>query len=146
MHLVFAIRLIWILDICRSSQPADMTAFAEHLKNHYVPNSVIVDSTASEVPAAHYLEWMQKGLHIITPNKKLNSGPLEQYLALRQFQRESYIHYFYEVCTAFVSHTVHTRRSGLCMMVSSQSRRCRSFKYAGNTCKRQTHAAIFEGT
>ena len=81
----------------RSSQPADMTAFAEHLKNHYVPNSVIVDSTASEVPAAHYLEWMQKGLHIITPNKKLNSGPLEQYLALRQFQRESYIHYFYEV-------------------------------------------------
>jgi aspartokinase/homoserine dehydrogenase 1 len=74
-----------------------MTAFAEHLKNHYVPNSVIVDSTASEVPATHYLEWMQKGLHIITPNKKLNSGPLEQYLALRQFQRESYIHYFYEV-------------------------------------------------
>ena len=84
-------------DHCRLSQPADMTAFAEHLKNHYVPNSVIVDSTASEVPAAHYLEWMQKGLHIITPNKKLNSGPLEQYLALRQFQRESYIHYFYEV-------------------------------------------------
>ena len=77
-----------------------MTAFAEHLKNHYVPNSVIVDSTASEVPAAHYLEWMQKGLHIITPNKKLNSGPLEQYLALRQFQRESYIHYFYEVCSS----------------------------------------------
>lgn len=82
---------------CRSSQPADMTAFAEHLKNHYVPNSVIVDSTASEVPAAHYLEWMQKGLHIITPNKKLNSGPLEQYLALRKFQRDSYIHFFYEV-------------------------------------------------
>lgn len=87
------------LHACRSSQPADMTAFADHLKNHYVPNSVIVDSTASEVPAAHYLEWMQKGLHIITPNKKLNSGPLEQYLALRKFQRDSYIHFFYEVCT-----------------------------------------------
>ncbi|CAK0785763.1 hypothetical protein CVIRNUC_008974 [Coccomyxa viridis] len=86
----------WKQQFQESSQPADMTAFAEHLKNHYVPNSVIVDSTASEVPAAHYLEWMQKGLHIITPNKKLNSGPLEQYLALRQFQRESYIHYFYE--------------------------------------------------
>ena len=54
-------------------------------------------SNSSQEPAAHYLEWMQKGLHIITPNKKLNSGPLDQYLALRQFQRESYIHYFYEV-------------------------------------------------
>lgn len=73
-----------------------MGAFADHLANHYVPNSVVVDATASEVPAAQYLEWMQKGLHIITPNKKLNSGPLQQYLALRQFQRESYIHYFYE--------------------------------------------------
>ena len=50
-----------------------------------------------QAPAARYLEWMQRGLHIITPNKKLNSGPLERYLALRQFQRESYIHYFYEV-------------------------------------------------
>ena len=86
-----------------------MTAFAEHLKNHYVPNSVIVDSTASEVPAAHYLEWMQKGLHIITPNKKLNSGPLEQYLALRQFQRESYIHYFYEVRCAVDLDRTHRR-------------------------------------
>lgn len=39
----------------------------------------------------------QAGIHVITPNKKLNSGPLEQYSALRQFQRESYIHYLYEV-------------------------------------------------
>ena len=32
----------------------------------------------------------------MTPNKKLNSGPLPQYQALRQFQRGSYIHFFYE--------------------------------------------------
>ncbi len=74
-----------------------MRAFSEHLAGHYVPNSVIVDATASEAPAAAYLDWMQRGLHIITPNKKLNSGPLQRYLALRQFQRESYIHFFYEV-------------------------------------------------
>ena len=39
----------------------------------------------------------QAGIHIVTPNKKLNSGPLPQYQALRQFQRGSYIHFFYEV-------------------------------------------------
>ena len=43
----------------------------------------------------------QAGIHVITPNKKLNSGPLEQYSALRQFQRESYIHYLYEVYDVF---------------------------------------------
>lgn len=46
---------------------------------------------------------LQAGIHVITPNKKLNSGPLEQYSALRQFQRESYIHYLYEVRSFFES-------------------------------------------
>ena len=40
--------------------------------------------------------WLQAGIHIVTPNKKLNSGPLPLYQALRQFQRGSYIHFFYE--------------------------------------------------
>ena len=44
-------------------------------------------------------DWMRRGIHLITPNKKLNSGPLPQYRALKQFQRESYIHYLYEVGT-----------------------------------------------
>ena len=82
---------------CRDSEPANLTAFADHLAGNYVPNSVIVDATASEAPAQRYLEWMQKGIHVITPNKKLNSGPLDQYQALKQFQRDSYIHYLYEV-------------------------------------------------
>jgi hypothetical protein len=40
---------------------------------------------------------MGKGINIITPNKKLGSGPLERYQAVRRMQRESYIHFFYEV-------------------------------------------------
>lgn len=82
---------------CRDAEPVNMDQFADHLANSYIPNTVIIDATASEVPPAQYLHWMQKGIHIITPNKKLGSGPLDQYLALRHFQRESYIHFFYEV-------------------------------------------------
>ncbi|KAK9826886.1 hypothetical protein WJX81_004474 [Elliptochloris bilobata] len=80
----------------RDAQPADMDAFASHLANNYVPNTVIVDATASSHPPERYMDWMQAGIHIVTPNKKLNSGPLPQYQALRQFQRGSYIHFFYE--------------------------------------------------
>lgn len=43
------------------------------------------------------MEWMRQGIHIITPNKKMNSGPLARYIELKQHQRESFIHYFYEV-------------------------------------------------
>ena len=85
------------MSLCKQAEPVDMARFADHLANSYIPNTVIIDATASEAPPALYLQWMQKGIHIITPNKKLGSGPLDQYLALRHFQRESYIHFFYEV-------------------------------------------------
>ncbi len=61
------------------SQPLDLTAFGDALAHSYIPNSAIVDCTASDAPAAAYLPWMQKGIHIITPNKKLGSGPMDQY-------------------------------------------------------------------
>ena len=40
---------------------------------------------------------MGKGINIITPNKKLSSGPYERYQQLKKLQRQSYMHYFYEV-------------------------------------------------
>ena len=42
-------------------------------------------------------QWMGKGINIITPNKKLSSGPYERYQQLKKLQRQSYMHYFYEV-------------------------------------------------
>ncbi len=53
----------------------------------------------------NYLSWMKQGIHIITPNKKLGSGPLEQYQAVKKLGRESYIHFFYEVRVIRTPHT-----------------------------------------
>ena len=44
----------------------DLDRFAAHLAGNYVPNTVIVDCTASDAPSEHYLEWMRAGIHIIT--------------------------------------------------------------------------------
>jgi homoserine dehydrogenase len=78
-------------------EESDLEAFGCRLTAGYIPNLAIIDCTASDVPPGHYLSWMKRGINIITPNKKLGSGPLEQYLAVRKMQRESYIHFFYEV-------------------------------------------------
>ena len=128
----------------------DLSYLASHLSSSFIPNAVIIDATASDVPPAHYLEvstglackprislaahpwllsvklscrvrgqtaacllakarcrlvterparaqWMGKGINIITPNKKLSSGPYERYQQLKKLQRQSYMHYFYEV-------------------------------------------------
>ena len=87
----------WREDFEAKSLPVDLKGFGAHLANSYIPNSCVVDCTASDGPPAEYLDWMKKGLNIVTPNKKLGSGPLQQYLAVRNLQRTSYVHFFYEV-------------------------------------------------
>ncbi|CAD7695273.1 unnamed protein product [Ostreobium quekettii] len=78
------------------SEPCDLSKIADHLSGNYVANTVLLDCTASDMPPCHYLEWINKGIHIITPNKKLGAGPLDRYLDVRRSQRESYTHWFYE--------------------------------------------------
>ena len=42
-------------------------------------NICIADCSASEVVSDNYATWLSKGWHVATPNKKVNSGPLERY-------------------------------------------------------------------
>lgn len=76
--------------------PADLAAFGAELKGSFLPNVVIIDCSASERVASHYEEWMRQGIHVITPNKRANSGPYAYYARLRELGRKSYTHYFYE--------------------------------------------------
>lgn len=86
----------WKQDFDTKAVPCDLGKFGDFLSSHYIPNRVIVDCTASDAPASHYIDWMKQGIHVVTPNKKLGSGPLEQYQTVRRMQREGYIHFFYE--------------------------------------------------
>ena len=78
------------------AQEINYDVLADHLARNPIPNNVILDCTASDEPPKQYLNWMKKGINVITPNKKLNSGDLSQYLALKKYQRSSYTHFFYE--------------------------------------------------
>ncbi|XP_061944310.1 bifunctional aspartokinase/homoserine dehydrogenase 1, chloroplastic-like [Populus nigra] len=76
---------------------ADLEKFTQHVHgNNFIPNTVLVDCTADSSVASCYHDWLRRGIHVITPNKKANSGPLDQYSKLRALQRQSYTHYFYE--------------------------------------------------
>ena len=62
---------------------ADLGKFIQHLhSNNFIPNIVIVDCTADSEIAKNYYQWLRKGIHIVTPNKKANSGPLDQVSSL----------------------------------------------------------------
>ena len=69
----------WRAPYEASATAADLERFVEHVRLDYLPHTVLVDCTASAEVAAHYADWLAAGIHIVTPNKKANSGPLAGY-------------------------------------------------------------------
>lgn len=61
----------------------DLDKFADYIQDIALPHAVICYCTASEAVSAYYERWLRRGIRIITPNKKANSGPLTYYNAMR---------------------------------------------------------------
>jgi aspartokinase/homoserine dehydrogenase 1 len=77
-------------------QPADLARFEEHIHADHLPHAVIVDCTASADVARRYPDWLAAGIHVVTPNKKANSGDIDLYARVKEARREGGSHYLYE--------------------------------------------------
>ena len=86
----------WKAALDASNTPADIAKFAEHLHVDHLPHTIIIDCTADESVAKHYAEWLRNGIHVVTPNKKANSGPLDYYESLKAARRHGGSSYLYE--------------------------------------------------
>ena len=51
------------------------------------------------IQAANDCRWLSLGIHVITPNKRMGSGPLQDYLAVKEGQRRYGVHFLAEVCS-----------------------------------------------
>ena len=78
------------------SVEADMDAFVDHIQTDYHPLAVLIDCTASEAIARRYARWLERGIHVITPNKKANTGPHTYYEEMKASSRSLQLHYLYE--------------------------------------------------
>jgi aspartokinase/homoserine dehydrogenase 1 len=86
----------WAQRLAEAGEPLDLERFANHVQADYIPHTVIVDCTASADVGNHYAAWLTRGIHIVTPNKKANSGTLPYYRALQAARRAAGTHYLYE--------------------------------------------------
>jgi len=100
----------WREALERGAQPADIARFVEHVRVDYLPHTVLIDCTASESVAAHYSDWLAHGIHIVTPNKKANSAPLEAYRRMHEARRRGGAHYLYEATVGAALPVIHTLR------------------------------------
>lgn len=86
----------WREELATGAQPTDLQQFVDHVHADHLPHAVIIDCSANESVALAYRDWLAAGLHIITPNKKANSGALAYYDSLIAAGRASGAHYLYE--------------------------------------------------
>ena len=86
----------WREEFAAGTQAADLARFVEHVRVDYLPHTVIIDCSASPEVAARYRDWLAAGIHVVTPNKKANSGDLAYYRELQGVRRATGAHYLYE--------------------------------------------------
>jgi bifunctional aspartokinase / homoserine dehydrogenase 1 len=79
-----------------AGEPVDIGRFVEHIQTDYLPHTVLIDSTASQEVADRYAEWLGRGIHVITPNKRAHSGPIGYYQELKRLSRAAHTHFLYE--------------------------------------------------
>jgi aspartokinase/homoserine dehydrogenase 1 len=77
-------------------RPMDIEAFADHVQTDYLPHAVLIDCTASQAVADRYLDWLSRGIHVITANKRAHSGPIDVYQRLKSVSHASNTHFLYE--------------------------------------------------
>ena len=77
-------------------ESADLEAFVEHVQTDYHPHTVLVDCTASDAVAQHYADWLEQGIHVVTPNKRANTASWDEYQTLQDASRGARPRYLYE--------------------------------------------------
>ena len=90
--------------------PVDLEKFAAHVQADYIPHTALIDCTASAEVASLYRDWLARGIHVVTPNKKANSGALPAYRALKEAARAAGTHYLYEATVGAGLPVIHTLR------------------------------------
>ncbi|KAJ2782282.1 Homoserine dehydrogenase [Coemansia javaensis] len=66
-----------------SAADADLAQFADRLAALGGP-AAVVDCTSSDAIASLYPEWLSRGLHVVTPNKKAFSGDLALFRRIQE--------------------------------------------------------------
>ena len=79
-----------------SGEPMDLDRLLERVRTGPPALSVLVDCTTSGELAARYLDIFEAGFHVVTANKKANSGTQPFYRDLRQGSTRRGLRFLYE--------------------------------------------------
>lgn len=86
----------WQQVLSESELETNIPAMLAWVKEQQLLNPVLVDCTSSSFVADQYLEVLESGLHVVTPNKKANTRDYAYYQAMREAALKQRRQFLYE--------------------------------------------------
>jgi len=86
----------WRTELADHGEALDWERFNAHVNAEHIPHAAIIDCTASGEVSNRYADWFRQGIHVVTANKKAQSGPLSYYDELLTSRRRTHTHFLYE--------------------------------------------------
>lgn len=71
------------------AENSDMDRISAEIEADVNPHRVIIDCTNNEGVSEYYERWMEAGIDIISPSRKIAAGPLDRYNRVSELQRQN---------------------------------------------------------
>ncbi len=84
------------LELLLAGQDSNLDEIRKFIVSCNLPNSLIVDCTASDEIASHYQSFLESKISVVTPNKKAQSTDYLQYLELQRVAAKRGASFIYE--------------------------------------------------
>jgi aspartokinase/homoserine dehydrogenase 1 len=94
----------------RAGGALDIEKFIDHVRAEHLPHSVIIDCSASEDVARRYAQFFERGIHVVTANKKAHSADYAYFKDMAKARQASGAHYLYETTVGAGLPVVRTTR------------------------------------
>jgi aspartokinase/homoserine dehydrogenase 1 len=86
----------WEKNFKNDPRSINYDEFIKSIQTDEIPHTCLIDCTANNEMARSYPQWIKKGIHIITPNKKANSLEYSLYEEIKDLLVHKRVQYFYE--------------------------------------------------
>ena len=86
----------WYDSLEQDLLPLTVDTVKAFVRENHLINPVLVDSTSSEALALSYVDFLEAGFHVVTPNKKANTDSWQYYQALRVAAQKTQRRFLYE--------------------------------------------------
>lgn len=96
MYWLDSARRDYSLSNLPKGQPKEWSAVLKKLKEYEPGSAVFVDATGDAGPAAQYLDFLEAGIHVVTPSKIANTQSQHYFDALKRSAKSNGVDFLYE--------------------------------------------------